>query len=146
MRLTERIVGTATACSLALLVSVSTAHADDRIGDGNLDPPPGEKTDAGHESGEINAQARITFTVTRGGGGTGALKSSTPWEPPACYYAPTHTPEEMARHWRDFYANTNRDIWPDEMRESIDASHEEQYGEEGKYPEYNREMQGEGMF
>ncbi|NJP66128.1 hypothetical protein [Streptomyces spiramenti] len=139
-------MGAATAGSCILVLTVGTAHADDRIGDGNLDPPPSKETGTGHESGEINAQARITFTVTAGGGGTGALKSSTPWEPPACYYAPTHTPEEMARHWRGFYAHTNRDFWPDDMRESFDSSHEERYGEDGEFPEYNRELQGEGMF
>ncbi|NJQ05795.1 hypothetical protein [Streptomyces lonarensis] len=105
------------------------------IRDGNSTAP---ETETGHESGEIDAQARITCTVTRGSGGTGALKSATPWEPPACYCAPTYTPEEMARHWQDFYANTNRDIWADDMRESFDANHKEQYGEVGKSPDYRR--------
>ncbi|WP_103501622.1 MULTISPECIES: hypothetical protein, partial [unclassified Streptomyces] len=102
------------------------------------------ETDAGHEAGELNSQARITFTVT--GGGSGALKSSTPWTPPACYYAPTHTPAEMAAHWDDFYANTNRDTWADDMRESFDSSHEARFGEDGEFPDYNTDLQGEGMF
>ncbi|WP_152311256.1 hypothetical protein [Streptomyces mimosae] len=90
--------------------------------------------------------ARITYDPAEVGAGRGPTAAQTTWSPPACYYAPTHTPEEYQAYWdelsRDFYSSGN----PQEDKDALRDSLEDSYGEDGEFPNYNIDRQGEGMF
>ncbi|RMI42783.1 hypothetical protein [Streptomyces triticirhizae] len=90
--------------------------------------------------------ARITYTPAEPGPGSGPSVGATSWSPPACYYAPTYSPEEFQAYWdelsREFY---NSGHLPED-KEALRQSLEDSYGEDGEYPNFNVDRQGEGMF
>ncbi len=132
--------------AILLAAGAGTAVAEDRDG-AERETEQKPESGGGADGREINAQARITFTVTGGGGGSGALQSSTPWTPPACYYAPTHTPEEFEQYWAEFYAGKTSPPWPEHDLNDMKDAHEATYGPDAdEFPDYNKDLQGEGMF
>ncbi|WP_165985737.1 hypothetical protein [Streptomyces sp. YIM 98790] len=128
----------AVAGALVLAFSLpSHAWADLRDG--------GDSDTSGDSDGDgdigAGAQVRIRFTP-EATSPEGALTSSV-WRPPACYYAPLRTPEEMEAYWADMLAQFHTPPWPPEDVQSIRDSHE-RFLEE--YPDYNLEQQGDGAF
>lgn len=125
----------------ALVVAMPTvAHADRE--DSHDDETEGESDGGGgFGAGVGRDQMRVTFSPPASGP-EGALTSSV-WTPPACYYAPIRTPEEMEAYWADLLARFRTPPWPPEDVQSIRDSHEAFLDE---YPDYHVDKQGEGSF
>ncbi len=81
---------------------------------------------------------RITFTP-KASSSEGALVNAT-WTPPACYYAPLRTPEEMESYWADLMAI--RGLIPEDQQ-LLYQSHDDFLEE---HEDYNLDQQGEGAF
>jgi hypothetical protein len=125
---------------LCVALLPATAHAD--VADGSDEAID---TENNADDQHLDAAARITFTST-GENNPGPLTSSTPWTPPACYYAPLYTPAEFERYWNDWFRDKTTPPWVPEDVTAMRDSHEARFGEDGEFPDYNKEKQGDGMF
>ncbi len=92
------------------------------------------------------AASGITYSSSEGGTGVGSVDSTTSWSPPACYYAPTHTPEEYRAFWAELSSEFYGAGHLPEDKEALRQSLSDLYGPDGEYPDYNVDRQGEGMF
>ncbi|WP_345025788.1 hypothetical protein [Streptomyces sedi] len=108
-----------------------------------------EETQGDSEAQDIEASAsvvRISYSGDVVDGPSGLSSARTDWTPPACYYAPAYSPEEFEAYWnelsREFYGAGHLDEDKQALRESLENS----YGEDGEYPNYNVDKEGEGMF
>ncbi|MGP4113872.1 hypothetical protein ACTWP5_23550 [Streptomyces sp. 4N509B] len=132
--------------SLALLTG--TAYAD-ALGSGE---EGGQQSDesTSHESDNDGISAgieRITYTTSGGSEESNSpLTSTTEWTPPACYYAPVYTPTEMEAYQEGILSRFHTPPWPPEDVQSIRESHEARFGEDGEFPNYNIDQEGEGLF
>ncbi|UED86114.1 hypothetical protein [Streptomyces profundus] len=90
--------------------------------------------------------ARINYDTSEGGTGTGFTQSTSTWSPPACYYAPTHTPEEYRAYWAELSSSFYGAGHLPEDKEALRQSLEDLYGPDGEHPDFNIDRQGEGMF
>ncbi|MCK1812809.1 hypothetical protein MTQ13_00690 [Streptomyces sp. XM4011] len=138
-------LATAAVAAAAVVVYSGPAHADGRDG---LDDKPSGNTDGRSIEASVGTpgQARISYSGNGIEGSGGLTGASTSWTPPACYYAPVYTPEEFQAYWEDLSRNFYQSGWPQEDKDLLRENLEESYGEEGEYPNYNVERQGEGMF
>jgi enoyl reductase len=84
---------------------------------------------------------RINFDPPASGP-EGAMSSSV-WTPPACYYAPLRSPEEMKDYWDAVQEQSNSPIMTPEHSDSLRSSRERFLNE---YPDYHLDLQGEGVF
>ncbi|MBB0229238.1 hypothetical protein [Streptomyces calidiresistens] len=87
---------------------------------------------------------KITFSPPASGT-EGALTSSV-WSPPACYYAPVHTPAEAEAYWTAVHNRIIQAPFPQEDKDSARDGHEARFGEDGEFPDFHRDREGEGMF
>ncbi|MGW7294700.1 hypothetical protein ACWGIB_20205 [Streptomyces xiamenensis] len=137
-----------TACIGAVAVALSlptTARADAANTDQGT--AGGNQTDrdiSAHVSSP--GQARISFSGNGTDGSGGLTSARTTWTPPACYYAPIYTPEEYQAYWDELSRMFYSSGWPQEDKDLLRQNLEDSYGEEGEYPNYNIDKQGEGMF
>ncbi|MFE7813971.1 hypothetical protein ACFU5P_18820 [Streptomyces sp. NPDC057433] len=105
----------AVATGSILLCWIPSAFADKaNPGAGSFGGEAASKTDrrasGGLDGGTLTSGASgvIVFDRSKNGDGksTGAVTSSTSWTPPACYYAPKYTPEEIEAQMRQVWGSS----------------------------------------
>ncbi|MEU5319497.1 hypothetical protein AB0G67_22565 [Streptomyces sp. NPDC021056] len=73
------------------------------------------------------------------GGSTGALASTTSWTPPACWYAPKYTPEQLQKYMEPIWeAGSTGAEWDNEQRKKYNANDEEKA--------FNKDKTGKGYW
>ncbi|MFF8399475.1 hypothetical protein [Streptomyces sp. NPDC016172] len=94
-RRTKLIVGLATGC---VLWTAGTAHADKPVGGEAAPPPQGGSDGKGGLSASVS-NIQVTYPSGGGGGGEeGNLGTVDPnWKPPACWYEPAFSPEQLKK-------------------------------------------------
>ncbi|MFD6189707.1 hypothetical protein [Streptomyces sp. NPDC060275] len=83
----------------------------------------------------------VVFDRSKNGSGdsVGAVTSSTSWSPPACWYAPKYTPEELQK--------TLEPIWEAESTGyEWDAKQREKYNAKDEKKGFNKDKTGEGYW
>jgi enoyl reductase len=83
----------------------------------------------------------VVFDHSRNGSGTsvGTVTSATTWTPPACYYAPKYTPDELKAYLEPIWqAESTGYQW--------DAEQRARYVEGHPYKDFNKEKAGEGYW
>ncbi|MFB7090895.1 hypothetical protein [Streptomyces sp. NPDC056296] len=126
-----------------VLIGSAPAFADNKIGGGAQAPDP--STDAHGDSdgkGTVSATAgAVVFDRSKNGSGqsAGPVASATNWTPPACYYAPKYTPEQLEK--------TLEPIWAAESTGyQWDAEQRDKYVKGNPYKDFNKEKSGEGYW
>ncbi|GAA1927903.1 hypothetical protein GCM10009716_39820 [Streptomyces sodiiphilus] len=99
-------------------------------------------SEGGSQGQEVFAQVSISQSGGSSGGGGSLTPTSTSWSPPACYYAPTHTPSEFKAQFEDYKNNTPLHSGKGEAV----RWHEETYGKASEYEDHNLRKEGEGMW
>ncbi|MFF6875384.1 MULTISPECIES: hypothetical protein [unclassified Streptomyces] len=94
-RRTKLIVGLAAGCVLS---TPGTAHADKPVGGEAAPPPQGGSDGKGGLSASVS-NIQVTYPSGGGGGGEeGNLGTVDPnWKPPACWYEPAFSPEQLKK-------------------------------------------------
>ncbi|PTH88275.1 hypothetical protein C9J60_15635 [Streptomyces sp. A244] len=94
-RRTKLIVGLAAGC---VLWTAGTAHADKPVGGEAAPPPQGGSDGKGGLSASVS-NIRVTYPSGGDGGGKeGNLGTVDPdWKPPACWYEPAFSPEQLKK-------------------------------------------------
>ena len=83
----------------------------------------------------------VTFDRSKNGSGnsTGALASTTSWTPPACWYAPKYTPEQLQKYMEPIWeAGSTGPEWDAEQRKKYNANDEEKA--------FNKDKSGKGYW
>ncbi|MEU6110912.1 hypothetical protein ABZ853_21200 [Streptomyces albidoflavus] len=116
-----------TALAALLLAVAGPAHADK--GFGETDGGGGTDTGAGVDGDTVSVTAGgVVYDRSKNGGGgsSGALTSTTSWSPPACWYAPKYTPEQLQEHLEPIWeADSTGYEWDAAQREKYNAADEE---------------------
>ncbi|UIX31106.1 hypothetical protein LUX31_14270 [Streptomyces sp. GQFP] len=88
-------MGTVLALAFTSLFASDAAFAE-RGENGNASQPT-QKANSDAEGNLFVSVGDVQFDRSKNGSGssTGVLTSTTPWTPPACWYAPTYTPAEL---------------------------------------------------
>ncbi|MFF1808613.1 hypothetical protein ACFVXW_05460 [Streptomyces sp. NPDC058251] len=138
-RSTTAVTFVALACLAGL--SPQAAYAGGRGGEGseNTTPQPhGNATDDGTLSATAGA---VVFDRAKNGTGeaAGPVTSSTTWTPPACYYAPKYTPDQLQKY--------KESIWGVESTGyQWDAEQREKYVNGHPYKDFNKDKAGKGYW
>ncbi|MFF0226110.1 hypothetical protein [Streptomyces sp. NPDC004629] len=132
----------ATGTCLSLLAVPGTAHADDTL-DGNTQnsSEPTAKGDSSPD-GTISASASgVVFDRSKNGAGgaVGALVSTTDWAPPACWYAPKYTPDQLKAYLEPIWA-------ADSTGYEWDAQQRDRYVKGHPYTDFNKDKAGDGYW
>ncbi|AYL39638.1 hypothetical protein CNQ36_22800 [Streptomyces fungicidicus] len=110
----------------------------------------GSNGNANEAEQSANADDKGNLSVTVGGivfdrskngsgGSAGALTSSTSWSPPACWYAPKYTPEQLQKYLEPIWeAGSTGYEWDAEQREKYNADDEKKA--------FNKDKSGEGFW
>ncbi|BDD74513.1 hypothetical protein GCM10023177_39290 [Streptomyces violaceoruber] len=121
--------------------ATGTAIADNKIGGGAQSP----STDAHGEtdgSGTVSATAgAVVYNRSKNGSGAsvGPVAAATNWTPPACYYAPKYTPEQLQK--------VKEPVWEAESTGyQWDATQRDRYVNGKPYKDFNKEKAGEGYW
>jgi enoyl reductase len=104
-----------------------------------------QKTEAGRDRDRLDAVARIEITVDSPDN-PGRLTSTTSWTPPACYYAPLHTPAERGAAEEEWLRYMGESPHEEQVKDDTRRIHDDRYGEDGEFPGYYLDKEGEGMF
>ncbi|MGA5123327.1 hypothetical protein ACPCAG_08415 [Streptomyces pseudogriseolus] len=113
--------------------------ADNVIGGGSQSPPPKVSGDASPD-GTLSAGV-VVFDRSKNGSGqkAGPVTSATTWTPPACYYAPKYTPEQLQKYLEPIWeAGSTGYEW--------DAEQRDRYVEGHPYKDFNKDKAGEGYW
>ncbi|MCI3152271.1 hypothetical protein ELQ39_10930 [Streptomyces sp. GB4-14] len=133
-------VGAALMAALTVLASSPTAHAD--FVPGGKGTGSETQVDGGQGDGTISASAGVVvFDRSKNGSGpkAGPVTSATTWTPPACYYAPKYTPEQLQKYLEPIWeAGSTGHEW--------DLSQRKRYVEGEPYKDFNKEKTGEGYW
>ncbi|WP_407702063.1 hypothetical protein [Streptomyces toyocaensis] len=116
MRQRLRIAGGVTALVLAAAAPV---HADTGFG-GGTDGDTQQRAETGADGTVSVTVGGVVFDRSKNGTGdsAGALTSSTSWTPPACWYAPKYTPEQLQAYLEPIWeAGSTGHEWDAEQRE-----------------------------
>ncbi|MET9564548.1 hypothetical protein [Streptomyces tauricus] len=132
------------AAAAALLLCPTQALAD--YGDGGDSTNSGsETTTSGKSDGEGNVAAVAGAVIfDRGKNGTGqsagpVTSSASNWTPPACYYAPKYTPDQLQKH--------KEPIWQAESTGyEWDAKERKKFEGGEPYKDFNKDKEGKGYF
>ncbi|WND35434.1 hypothetical protein RI578_14525 [Streptomyces sp. BB1-1-1] len=110
--------------------------------------PGGEGTasetqvDGGQEDRTVSATAgAVVFDRSNNGSGqsAGPVASATNWTPPACYYAPKYTPEQLQKALEPVWqAESTGYQWDAEQRDKYVNGH--------PYKDFNKEKSGDGYW
>nr|WP_217163739.1 hypothetical protein [Streptomyces sp. AC512_CC834] len=107
----------------------------------------GSETDTSASGGRVDETIKsgvssvIVFDRSKNGGGesTGGVTSTTSWTPPACYYAPKHTPKELDAQMRQ--------VWMSSAPSPEWALKTQNYFVNGKpYKDFNKDKEGKGYW
>ncbi|MEU5701722.1 hypothetical protein AB0G99_23435 [Streptomyces aurantiacus] len=121
----------------------------------NAEPiPPGGEDSFGGDSGNgkgpsggvdgntINSSASgIVFDRSKNGSGgsVGAVRPTTTWTPPACWYAPKYTPEQLQKQMEPIWeAGSTGSGWDSDQRN--------RYVNGEPYKDFNKDKTGKGYF
>lgn len=84
----------------SVLLGGAPAFADNEIGGGTSGPPPATGAHGNASGDTLSATAgAVVYDRSKNGSGQGAgpVAATTSWTPPACWYAPTYTPEQLQK-------------------------------------------------
>nr|WP_145871884.1 hypothetical protein [Streptomyces capillispiralis] len=106
-------------------------------------------TDGGtQQTADTGADGTVSVTVggivfdrskNGSGGSAGALTSSTSWTPPACWYAPKYTPEQLQKYLEPIWeAGSTGYEWDAEQRKKYNADDEKKG--------FNKDKSGKGYW
>ncbi|MCX4990571.1 MULTISPECIES: hypothetical protein [unclassified Streptomyces] len=132
-----------TAATLMALVALTpgAAHAGGRGGDGNV----GQTDTRGDSDGDGNLSATagaVVFDRSKNGSGGSAgpvTSSSGTWTPPACYYAPKYTPDQLQKYLEPIWnAESTGPQWDLEQRDK--------YVNGGEAKDFNKAKAGKGYW
>ncbi|WP_443064863.1 hypothetical protein [Streptomyces sp. NBC_00576] len=125
----------------ALVLAVATpAHAEK--GFGGTDGQTNQKADA-DGAGNLSVSAGgVVFDRSKNGSGnsSGALTPTTSWTPPACWYAPTYTPEQLQKVKEPVWqAESTGYEWDAEQRKTF-------LNEDDHSKDFNKDKTGKGYW
>ncbi|MFF0363807.1 hypothetical protein [Streptomyces fungicidicus] len=126
---------------MALILTATTpAYADKGFG-GSTDGESQQQAETGDDGTLSVTVGGIVFDRSKNGSGgsAGALTSSTSWSPPACWYAPKYTPEQLQKYLEPIWeAGSTGYEWDAEQREKYNADDEKKA--------FNKDKSGEGFW
>ncbi|WP_369035034.1 hypothetical protein [Streptomyces adonidis] len=127
----------------SVLLGGAPAFADNGIGGGTSVTPPAPDTHGNSDgNGTISATAgSVVFNRDNNGSGqsTGRVTSTSTWTPPACYYAPMYTPEQLQK--------AREPVWQAESTGyEWDASQRDRFVNGNPYKDFNKDKTGKGYF
>ncbi|MFF8869145.1 hypothetical protein [Streptomyces massasporeus] len=118
------------------------AQADNVIGGGTQMPPPKKDVHGDSDGGTLSSTAGVVvFDRSKNGSGqsAGPVTSSTTWTPPACYYAPKYTPEQLQKYLEPTWeAGSTGYEW--------DAKQRDRYVNGHPYKDFNKDKAGKGYW
>lgn len=126
----------------SVVVGAGPAMADNKIGGGAQTPAPGAETSGGVDGDTISSQAGvIVYDRSKNGVGksVGPLVSTADWAPPACWYAPKYTPDQLKAHLEPIWA-------ADSTGYEWDAEQRDRYVEGHPYTDFNKDKAGKGYW
>ncbi|WAC96217.1 hypothetical protein [Streptomyces sp. NA13] len=134
--------GVALGAALFLLAGAAPAWADIVPGGGNGSGSEGEVGGGSGDDGTINASAgAVVYDRSKNGSGqsAGPVTSASDWTPPACYYAPAFTPDQLKAELEPIWeAGSTGPEW--------DAEQRDRYVNGKPYKDFNKEKEGEGYW
>ncbi|MGW3817218.1 hypothetical protein [Streptomyces sp. NPDC005046] len=138
-----RGIAAGSALAMLLLANSNPAVADDDFGDGSQKPgdPPVSGNSDGNGSLSATAGAVVFDRSKNGSGGSaGAVTSSSgAWTPPACYYAPKYTPDQLQKYLEPIWnAESTGPEWDLEQRDK--------YVNGGEAKDFNKAKAGKGYW
>ncbi|MFJ4831413.1 hypothetical protein ACIP79_16035 [Streptomyces sp. NPDC088747] len=140
-RLMTASVALAIGTLLPALLLPGVARADDTLdGDTQNSPPPGPKGNVDGDTISASTDG-IVFDRSKNGSGSsvGAVTSITSWSPPACWYAPKYTPEQLQAYLEPTWeAGSTGYEW--------DAEQRKRYVDGDPYKDFNKDKSGKGYF
>ncbi|WP_432129816.1 hypothetical protein [Streptomyces tendae] len=104
----------------------------------------GSETQVNGEKGDQSVSATagaVVFDRSKNGSGTsvGPVAAATNWTPPACYYAPKYSPEQLQK--------VKEPVWEAESTGyQWDAAQRDRYVNGKPYKDFNKEKAGEGYW
>ncbi|MET7319990.1 hypothetical protein [Streptomyces sp. NPDC005549] len=104
----------------------------------------GSETQVGGGKGDQSVSATagaVVYDRSKNGSGTsvGPVAAATNWTPPACYYAPKYTPEQLKK--------AKEPVWEAESTGyQWDAEQRDRYVNGKPYKDFNKEKTGEGYW
>ncbi|MFD4408568.1 hypothetical protein [Streptomyces sp. NPDC058476] len=132
----------ATTVSLMAMVALTpgAAYAGGRGDDGNV----GQTKQHGNSDGQGTLSATagaVVFDLSKNGSGgsAGPVTSTTTWTPPACYYAPKYTPDQLKKYLEPIWgAESTGYQWDAEQRAKYVDGH--------PYKDFNKAKAGKGYW
>ncbi|CAM5394097.1 hypothetical protein STENM327S_06941 [Streptomyces tendae] len=125
---------------ITVLASSPTAWAD--IVPGGAGTGSETQVDGGKGDQSVSATAgAVVFDRSKNGSGAsvGRVAAATNWTPPACYYAPKYTPEQLKK--------AKEPVWEAESTGyQWDAEQRDKYVNGKPYKDFNKEKAGEGYW
>ncbi|WP_221357417.1 hypothetical protein [Streptomyces beigongshangae] len=104
-----------------------------------------DTTASGNAGGDGSVSAVAGAVVyDRGNNGSGdsvgpVTSAASNWTPPACYYAPKYTPEQLEKYMKKLWAAESTGYqWDAQRREKFEGG--------GSYKDFNKDKAGEGYF
>ncbi|RMB81178.1 hypothetical protein [Streptomyces shenzhenensis] len=126
----------------SVLVGAGPAVADNKIGGGAQTPAPSGETSGGVDGSTLNSQVGvIVYDRSKNGSGSsvGPVASATTWTPPACWYAPKYTPDQLKAHLEPIWAAESTGYeW--------DAQQRDRYVEGHPYTDFNKDKADDGYW
>ncbi|WP_435851623.1 hypothetical protein [Streptomyces umbrinus] len=140
-RLTTTSAVVAVGTLLPLVLVAGVARADDTLG-GNTQNPPPTGPSGGVDGDTISSGAGgIVYDRSKNGSGgsVGAVRPTTTWTPPACWYAPKYTPAQLKAYLEPIWAAESTGYqWDAEQRKT--------YVGGDPYKDFNEDKTGKGYF
>ncbi|MFE0508478.1 hypothetical protein [Streptomyces sp. NPDC058964] len=116
--------------------------ADNKIGGGAQTPPPKGKTSGDVDGSNLSSTAGvIVYDRSKNGSGSavGPVTSVTSWTPPACWYAPKYTPDQLKAYLEPIWA-------VDSTGPEWDAQQRDRYVKGHPYKDFNKDKEGKGYW
>ncbi|KPH97460.1 hypothetical protein OK074_6488 [Actinobacteria bacterium OK074] len=137
-------VAIAVGVCLPFLALPGVARADYTLDPGKTQNPSGSdpSTSANTNGDTVSVTAGgVVFDRSKNGTGssTGALKSTTSWTPPPCWYAPAYTPAQLEAHLTPIWA-------VDSTGYEWDAKQRDYYVNGNPYKDFNKAKAGDGYW
>ncbi|MDQ0776884.1 enoyl reductase [Streptomyces aurantiacus] len=130
--------------SVCLSLATSAVATQNPPGKGGIGGAPGngKGPSGGVDGNTINSSAGgIVFDRSKNGSGgsVGAVRPTTTWTPPACWYAPKYTPEQLQKQMEPIWeAGSTGSGWDSDQRN--------RYVNGEPYKDFNKDKTGKGYF
>ncbi|MFB7334691.1 hypothetical protein ACFC00_24040 [Streptomyces adustus] len=126
----------------SIIAGASPAMADTKIGGGAQTPPSGSQTSGNVNGDTVSATAGgVVFDTSKNGSGASVgpvASADTSWTPPACWYAPKYTPQQLQDTLEPIWeAGSTGDAWDADQRA---------YYVDGDYKDFNKAKTGKGYW